>query len=88
MAVSKESLIQEFESIVNEITNRCLTNLEKPNKDVLEIFDDFQKSVTDETPKIIHKAINNSVDDNDRNTIIKNLAEISIKHAAKLKSKV
>ncbi|MBQ0736440.1 hypothetical protein [Aquimarina celericrescens] len=84
--MNKESLIQEFEATVNEITNRCLTKLENPNNNILEIFDDFQKSVADETPKIIHKAIINNV--YDRNTLIKSLAEISIKHATKLKSKV
>lgn len=85
--MKKEDLIQEFETNVIQITNKCLTKLENSDANKrLEVFGEFQKSVADETPKIIQKAIINNIDD--RINIINNLAEISVKYAIELKLKI
>ena len=85
--MNKEDLIQEFETNVIKITNKCLIKLDSSdaNKN-FEIFNTFQKYLADEARKIIHKAITNNVDD--RITIAERITEVSIKYAEKLKSKV
>jgi|GEM_PF-6273539 len=85
--MKKEELIQEFESIVSEITTRCALKLAHADANqTAAILDEFQKTVAAETPKIIDKAISNDIED--RIPIITSLAEIAIKHANTLKSKV
>ena len=82
--MDKENLIQEFETNVIEITNKCLLKLDNStaNKNV-EICNEFQKYIAEEARKVIHKAIENNVDE--RINIAEKITELSIQYAEKLR---
>jgi len=84
--MDNKELIQEFETKVQEITNECIKDFKESKSSITEVFNKFQKEVTNKSSATVDKAYINNLEN--RENLIEKLSKITIGYAATLKYEI